>query len=179
MCSTARNARDSPLLRLPAELRTHIYILAIGGYKITPAIPDNDDIDFRYSPEILPERPVSHPPLRVAALNQTCRQLRHETKGLHFRLNTFYGCDSCLDKFLDRCGAGVYSIRSIRIRMALLLWRNFKELILRLARLSALETITLAYELGDELNLEWIKQWYRENGDSGAADIVEEECLSF
>jgi hypothetical protein len=74
--SNPRNRERSSLLRLPAELRNKIFILAIGG-------------DAIYVPYTLAHRKFW--PLQPGALNNPCRQLRSETAFMHFHLNTYIG----------------------------------------------------------------------------------------
>jgi hypothetical protein len=90
-CSTQRNAVESPLLRLPGELRNRIY-----GY-----IFDVDYIRVRESPSNLvtatvvettspastcvPDYPLSD----MHSLTWTCRLLYGETKVLPYQFNTF------------------------------------------------------------------------------------------
>jgi len=88
---TLRNQRESPLLRLPAELRNQIYVYVLGGHEIrTESRPHGYNMS-------------SHPPIQLSshnkddwnrphhflALTATSRQLRSETTWLPFKLNTF------------------------------------------------------------------------------------------
>jgi hypothetical protein len=74
---TRRNARESPLLRLPAELRDEIYKYALCGrvWDITPDYWDDD-------------RPRLHTS-EFLALLETSRQLYNETALLPFALGIF------------------------------------------------------------------------------------------
>ncbi|KAF2831013.1 hypothetical protein CC86DRAFT_401574 [Ophiobolus disseminans] len=109
--------RNSPLLRLPAELRNIIFDLVIGGYKIHVCGRllchaccrrelGDDDAYKEYFDDVgsvnevdgypNPERahPVYQPihwPSDATALTTTCRQIRSETRLLPFALNIFYG----------------------------------------------------------------------------------------
>jgi hypothetical protein len=83
LSSTAQNARASPLLRLPAELRNHIcsYIFVeetLTIYKDSQS--KSNDPAFSY-------RPCSPPLWR--GLLRTCRQLDHETTLVPFKATIF------------------------------------------------------------------------------------------
>jgi hypothetical protein len=75
MISTQRNQTDSPLLRLPAELRASIYEYIFYGL----TIQFHGDT-FR-NRQLVYKGPV--------ALRQTCRQLRHESYSTFFKCTKF------------------------------------------------------------------------------------------
>ncbi|KAF1832936.1 hypothetical protein BDW02DRAFT_624666, partial [Decorospora gaudefroyi] len=79
-----RNQRDSPLLRLPAELRNKIYRFVLGGNHIRP-----------YCETVMGVWEVSFPGWAYSrlqlALLEVCRQVYAETKLLPFSLNRFVG----------------------------------------------------------------------------------------
>ncbi|KAK5115830.1 hypothetical protein LTR85_009424 [Meristemomyces frigidus] len=66
-----------PLIRLPAELRNHIYELALlRGHPVEIKIYDDDVLS-----------PVGYD---VLALTRTCKQIRHESTGLFYSINEFH-----------------------------------------------------------------------------------------
>jgi hypothetical protein len=88
-CSTLRNAQESPLLRLPSELRNKIYEYALGGLKISLGGRSEDGgIWYTFSQPINAGRFVSISKTRpTAPLMLTCRQIYTEAELLPFRLN--------------------------------------------------------------------------------------------
>ncbi|KAF3001976.1 hypothetical protein E8E13_007635 [Curvularia kusanoi] len=84
-----RNREQSPLLRLPGELRNRIYEFAIGGHVV--------DVLHRYfiQDRFISTLPVRGPKdasekfLRLLNLAHTCRQLYEETRLLPYALNIF------------------------------------------------------------------------------------------
>ncbi|KAF3001333.1 hypothetical protein E8E13_005790 [Curvularia kusanoi] len=90
---TRRNRKESPLLRLPAELRNRIY-----GYAMSGGVTLED--------HLLPaELAVAHnPPGASLALPKVCYQLHQETALLLFSLNTFTGSSTTIEDFLDALG---------------------------------------------------------------------------
>lgn len=87
-----RNARESPLLRLPAELRSQIYSLVI-GYKTVSIIHIHSTNSFGLTckPGYVNPRTFTRPlkcnARDMTALNGVCRQLYLETSRLPFELN--------------------------------------------------------------------------------------------
>ncbi|KAF2118338.1 hypothetical protein BDV96DRAFT_382848 [Lophiotrema nucula] len=94
-----RNVEESFLLRLPAEIRNHIFQYVLGGQKVAIHSPsyyrphgteEKGDSDFAISqfkdPYIVLERARSIRPVEVLV---TCRQIYSETVLLPFALNTF------------------------------------------------------------------------------------------
>ena len=115
--STARNQRDSLLLRLPSELRNKICALAIGGHTVRLMIVGGKrkripDVWFSYEDS----EPNSRRKLKDASLNQVCRQLRYETVGLHISLNTFVGSPQELLSFVEWCGKDAVHLATLCIR---------------------------------------------------------------
>ncbi|OSS49745.1 hypothetical protein B5807_05819 [Epicoccum nigrum] len=93
---TCRNQEESPLLRLPAELRTKIYEFAIGGYVIElfeskkkPCYNVLSQADGHYTAFAKP-----------TVLSEICRQLYKETAFLPYSLNTFHGHLRRIHRFL-------------------------------------------------------------------------------
>lgn len=93
--STVSNSRDSPLLRLPPELRNRIYELTLGGLRISvdemylrfhKRMPRKTSIQSDSSTSVLP-RAYSH---AICLFPSTCRQIYSETATLLFELNRFY-----------------------------------------------------------------------------------------
>ncbi|OSS54016.1 hypothetical protein B5807_00940 [Epicoccum nigrum] len=79
-----RNREQSPLLRLPGEIRNHIYEHALGGHHVR-----STDGHIRPSTERL--RYIKNPPeifIRSANLERVCKQLRRETRLLPYALNS-------------------------------------------------------------------------------------------
>ena len=94
-----RNTEQSPLLRLPAEIRNLIFHYVLGGQKVAIHSPSyyrphesecKGESDFAISefkdPYIILERSRS---VRPVDLLKTCRQIYAETVLLPFALNTF------------------------------------------------------------------------------------------
>ena len=100
MLSAQRNARDSPLLRLPAEIRNMIFRYAVGGneihvqrafvYRTSKKWRDNSNSYWHGRATHLGDR-------RLKALAQgtafhfpeVCRQIYAETATLAYAINTF------------------------------------------------------------------------------------------
>lgn len=121
--STVRNQQQSPLLRLPPELRNKIYALAVGGQELVVL---SDSVVYRSTRlEIVPKTyddPKSRGPYHVGALHLTallrvCRQLYEESASLHFALNTWHSTADDLILFLKQCGPRRNFIRTIIIEM--------------------------------------------------------------
>jgi hypothetical protein len=94
--STRRNGEESPLLRLPAELRNKIYEYAIGGHVIElfdstkkPHYNMLSQADGHYTA-------LANP----TVLSKICRQLHSETALLPYSLNTFHGHLRRIHRFL-------------------------------------------------------------------------------
>jgi hypothetical protein len=87
MSSLERNARDSPLLRLPAELRNRVYELVLyeGRYNFA----GNKYVDFDTGWESLDGVKVYAEDHNRLSLLRVCRQLYCDTALLPFSLNTF------------------------------------------------------------------------------------------
>jgi hypothetical protein len=91
-CSTIRNAEQSPLLKLPAELRTKIYTFVFSGLH-------RDFLYFADYPSKIckPEDFTSAPSNKLArkelasaiSLLQTCKQVHYETALLPFQIFEF------------------------------------------------------------------------------------------
>ena len=82
MHSTEADAKNSPLLRLPGELRNKIYGYALGDSFIEPLLRRRTaSIHARISSG----RPMSH----TVSLIRTCRQTRSEAESLFFSHTTF------------------------------------------------------------------------------------------
>ena len=82
MHSTEANAKNSPLLRLPGELRNKIYGYALADSSIEPLLrPRTASIHARTSSG----RPMSS----TVSLLRTCRQTRCESESLFFSYTTF------------------------------------------------------------------------------------------
>lgn len=85
--STLRNQRESPLLRLPPELRNEIYTDVLGGRKV--------DICYQYMCHscryIRPRRRriVPHYPRTLLSILEVCRHVQGEARLLPFSTTTF------------------------------------------------------------------------------------------
>lgn len=105
--STLDNQIDSPLLRLPAELRNKIYEFALSGHRIG-----------------------SRRQLReVASLRYTCRQIRSETAFMEFPLNTFevlVGGDLFTEENIE-CHLGLHHVRVVEIDSTILVYKGWEE----------------------------------------------------
>jgi len=89
-CSTIRNQQDSPLLRLPGELRNRIYEYALGDFQIF--FKDRSvgrGVEVYTTNEEADKRMIRAP--HFQGLTTTCRQVHAETKLLPFALNEFTG----------------------------------------------------------------------------------------
>ena len=101
MCySSLRNQRDSPLLRLPAELCNKFYSYAFGEVQITPFICDHGKI-FKVWRQGICIQPTRRRVYRanLAALLLVCRQIYVEVAMLPFQKFEFslhYGRDSVI-----------------------------------------------------------------------------------
>ncbi|KAF2833656.1 hypothetical protein CC86DRAFT_461962 [Ophiobolus disseminans] len=105
----AHNQRNSPLLRLPAELRNSIYQYALSSSKVVVHLPLGDPL-YRGS-----RLPVS---LRFLT---TCRQIYHETRDIFWASATFEFRDHChLHEFVEHIAAPKKTalITSIEINVA-------------------------------------------------------------
>lgn len=80
--NTSRNQRESPLLRLPPELRDKIYRHALSGHKI------HVRCRYRRGQRYLE---LQQPPHNLTALNGVSRQIHSETANLCVALITFAG----------------------------------------------------------------------------------------
>jgi len=82
--------RDSPLLRLPAEIRNQIYGYVIGGYEACPTWSSGDCIDV----ELRAAKYNTSGDTRdcwaaLFMLSYVCKQLNMETKNLPYELTVF------------------------------------------------------------------------------------------
>lgn len=106
--STYSNQRNSPLLRLPAELRNKIYLYTLTGHEISVyrTNPGTSTPYFHYRPLDRDASWSAHP-IQFSLLT-TCRQLHHEVAHLRisiYSLNAFRGGNLDLRFFLKRQGA--------------------------------------------------------------------------
>jgi len=77
------NQRNSPLLRLPAELRNQIYKYALGGHIVL--LGTTHELVYPRKPRLYPEEPISH-----FALLRVCSQIHAEAALLPYSLNIFH-----------------------------------------------------------------------------------------
>ncbi|KAF1946287.1 hypothetical protein EJ02DRAFT_330922, partial [Clathrospora elynae] len=77
-------AKESPLLRLPREVRDMIYKYAIGGHEVNPKhSPGYYSGKYRFGDET--EQNWEN----MFSLGLTCRQLNKETENMVYTLNIF------------------------------------------------------------------------------------------
>ncbi|EAT88237.1 hypothetical protein HBH56_092960 [Parastagonospora nodorum] len=132
---TTENLRNSPLLRLPAEIRNDIFAMAIGGHFIRVCSTVQCELCRN-------NRSVGcavHCPPDLLSLTATCRQIHAETRPLPFTVNTFCGyardMARTFDAIFDR--TQLESIASLCIMI--LFSADFKGF----RRLSGLEQVTI------------------------------------
>jgi hypothetical protein len=179
--STARNRQESPFLRLPPELRTRIYEIALGGKQIRVC-----DVKScaaarhrcRTRAKKLRYNTYFHLRRRNLTLLVTCRQINAEARLLPFALNEFdgYHWDVHLAMHYRLEDAQVGAITNIRIYIGdddLNYCFNCDELPTSLVRLSDrfLSTLqTLAHLRGlNKINVEWTRQPWDGSGENSSA----------
>ncbi|KAH6638014.1 hypothetical protein C7974DRAFT_451219 [Boeremia exigua] len=157
---TLTNQRNSPLLRLPPELRHRIYQYVFTGHEIniSRVQPTIDYLHYRSSHP--PNTFWSTHPFRFT-LNRTCRQLYHETArltSLFWTHNTFSGSALGVACFLRRHSAEADLLRTLHVYVGgivstssyafkpLELTMSLKALLRSLRALAALETVVLVQE---------------------------------
>lgn len=99
---TVRNLQQSPLLRLPGEIRSRIYEYALGGHTFTPAGEQRLYTDGPAGSQLDDDtwKGLQH-------LAQVCRQLREETQLLPYSMNIFrqhYHSSDALRDWTDTLG---------------------------------------------------------------------------
>jgi hypothetical protein len=90
------NSLNSPLLRLPAELRNRIFALTVKG-AVAFVLPRHakkhgdaaDTGETRANSTLEPPRPGSTGAQKLFPLSATCRQLRYEASPLFYKFYTF------------------------------------------------------------------------------------------
>jgi hypothetical protein len=95
--STARNRVQSPLLRLPGEIRNQIYGHAFAGKMISLAYRGSF---YLYDAES--EKRETYTLNELVGATTTCHQVRSETTVLPFRYNEFESLRQALPKFLSK-----------------------------------------------------------------------------
>ncbi|KAI8940022.1 hypothetical protein NX059_003744 [Plenodomus lindquistii] len=94
-----RNRRESPLLRLPAELRNKIYEYALGSYElliITGPYGKKKYLMVKRPMHTVPSESLGN----FLALTRTCRQINTETDRIPYAINQFYGSPQYLKSLL-------------------------------------------------------------------------------
>jgi hypothetical protein len=97
--SVERNAQQSPLLRLPAEIRNMIFIFALSDNIISPTLWHADsDPDPEHTSTVSRSVTGNRPPLHRFSLLRVSRQIYAETAILPYHLSTFrfYDSSDCL-----------------------------------------------------------------------------------
>ncbi|OCL15142.1 hypothetical protein AOQ84DRAFT_358288 [Glonium stellatum] len=96
MIIATSNSLNSPLLRLPAELRNQIFVYAIGGQRILISIvgnPYSETVLHTYKhPDVRPlagARPYTSSGEIFVPISRTSRQIYNETALLPYKLNEF------------------------------------------------------------------------------------------
>ncbi|KAF1840552.1 uncharacterized protein K460DRAFT_399468 [Cucurbitaria berberidis CBS 394.84] len=85
-----RNATESPLLRLPSEIRNRIYGYALGGQEVNPRTVGGVRTKWRLECRPYGSEARSYQAWdRLLSLTYVCRLLHRETRLLAFSLNTF------------------------------------------------------------------------------------------
>lgn len=100
-----RNQQESPLLRLPSELRLIIYEHALGGHIWNVRTQRNGDHSAPSATNTTATDPitkVTNPNIDALHLVQTCRQIYHEAKFSPVRLSTFNGSTAVVSKLFLR-----------------------------------------------------------------------------
>ena len=133
--SIAGNQSYSPLLCLPAELRTTIYEHVLGNQEITigmgwtPAHCKRPRMEFYTGPlDVLESTDVTYnhsgcewlrsdDTTRLLALHGTCRQIYQETSGMWFALNTFQGSADAITSFIMHPNTRTHHIQTIRLQL--------------------------------------------------------------
>lgn len=102
-CRAIRNQRESPLLKLPAELRNRIYGYVLGRdpmhihlsiHQAISLVPEQEYLYDRATPaQIRYSR-------QLLAITETCRQIHTEAQFMLFSLNEFYGSPRALQRGL-------------------------------------------------------------------------------
>jgi hypothetical protein len=102
--STLHNQTNSPLLRLPSELRNRVYEYALGG--------DCEPFTIKASPIDFPMTLLDLPAL---SLLRSCRQIYHETANLPYTLiKSKFSDSTSISKFVDqRTPAQLQAIRHL------------------------------------------------------------------
>ena len=128
MSSSRQNQLQSPLLRLPAELRNRVYNYALSDWNIRIFYQEYSMKPVKRMFAIC--RPTysntgSWIPTNKASLGlpSVCRQLNMETKLLPFTLNNEFGLETtrCLEKFIERLG---HERRSLIAKVRLVVWNR-------------------------------------------------------
>jgi len=91
--------------------------------------------------------------LKVSALSDTCRQLRHETLGLGLALNTYEGIAETLTtciKYLSPDSRHLTSVTVIAYLMVVEIDGNLRTLLDSLSHLAGLRSIRLGAGMGDD-----------------------------
>ncbi|CAO2656941.1 Nn.00g057440.m01.CDS01 [Neocucurbitaria sp. VM-36] len=101
---TIRNQLESPLLRLPAEIRNSIYIYTLGGHRVRMGAPYTHDPPGM---TVIESKGHQYPASKLLALSQTCRQTYMECGLQVHSLNEFggsYGHDyNCKASRFEKC----------------------------------------------------------------------------
>ena len=105
--------RQSPFLRLPAELRNEIYRMVIGGHIISISRSKQGHIRFYTTPN--PTGLTFQSKLHVTYLSEVCRQTRQDTAGLHCALNTFIAKPRELNTFINTNKTAARHLRSVHL----------------------------------------------------------------
>ncbi|KAH5287573.1 hypothetical protein HBI70_021740 [Parastagonospora nodorum] len=176
---TARNALTSPLLRLPAELRSMIW-----NYSITDKvyIVSTKRSIFEPSGQYVRLRPLSPPPGWVGLLRAS-RQIHSETANLPLPLNSFHISSpehlECLSHTLARSRIPITKLR-LDVKPRFELWRDRFLLPKILPHLKLLEVTFCSHRMNPRLvNIEFLhtkydqkrRKWF-EDGCKGLLELV-------
>jgi hypothetical protein len=113
------NQTRSPLLRLPAELRTktyeYVYKYSFAGQEVSVQKQPGPDLFLHYRPLNTTGGSWSNHKLPMSRLEATSRQIRQETKNLFYTLNIFRGGPGDIVAFIRLLGPQAHRIQTVRI----------------------------------------------------------------
>ncbi|KAF2118565.1 hypothetical protein BDV96DRAFT_643806 [Lophiotrema nucula] len=111
-----RNSTQSPLLRLPAELRNKIWEFATSGYQMQIESQDDSEHAKSYRLRVYQRNTISGAPAyHVFSLSAVCRQIYSEVGTLPYSLNEFMLCGTLNSWLRDLLPGQVNAISTIDI----------------------------------------------------------------
>jgi hypothetical protein len=121
--TTLRNQRQSPLLRLPAELRNKVYAYVLGGREI--------ELCGYQRCQICNQAPyrdaISHYPRNLLNLLHACRQCHSEARLLPFSSSTFIALPDEVNYIISRhfSHAQTHAIEAIGLQLYANIWNSY------------------------------------------------------